>query len=65
MTDREQLLQDLEQAPDELIAATLNFIRSAKKKSVKLPPGIASIDVAELQKQIPKTPEERSRRFRE
>lgn len=65
MTDREQLLQELEHAPDELIAATLNFVRSTKSKPIKLPQGIAPIDVAELQKQIPKTPEERVQRLRE
>ncbi|KAM3101586.1 hypothetical protein ACKFKF_07535 [Phormidesmis sp. 146-12] len=65
MTDREQLLQELEQAPDELIAETLNFLRSAKAKQTNFPPGITPINIAELQKQIPKTPEERSRRLRE
>lgn len=59
MTDREQLLQEIAQAPDELITETLNFLRSAKadisSRSTK----------AELQKQIPKTPEERAQRFRE
>lgn len=65
MTDREQLLQELEQAPDELIAETLNFVRSTKAKHNPLPRGIASTDIAELQQQIPKTPEERSRRLRE
>lgn len=65
MTDREQLLQELEQAPDEIIAETLNFVRSAKAKHIQLPQGITPIDIAELQKQIPKTPEERSRRLRE
>ncbi|KAM3099973.1 hypothetical protein ACKFKG_01920 [Phormidesmis sp. 146-35] len=33
MTDREQLLQELEQAPDELIAETLNFLRSKAKQT--------------------------------
>lgn len=65
MTDREQLLQELEHASDELIIATLNFVRSTKAKPINLPEGITPIDVAELQKQIPKTPEERSRRWRE
>lgn len=65
MTDREQLLQELEQASDELIIETLNFVRSAKAKHIHLPQGITRIDVAEQQKQIPKTPEERSRRWRE
>jgi hypothetical protein len=30
MTTKEQLLQELEQTPEDLIAATLNFLRSAK-----------------------------------
>lgn len=65
MNNREQLLQELEQASDELITETLNFVRSTKAKQIPLPEGITPINVAELQKQIPKTPEERSRRFRE
>ena len=74
MSERERLLQELEQASDELIIKTLNFVRlaqsatpqeTAKNKSIKLPEGIAPIDVAELQKQIPQTSEERSRRWRE
>jgi hypothetical protein len=30
MTNREQLLQELEQAPDDLVQAVLNFLRRAK-----------------------------------
>jgi hypothetical protein len=30
MTTKEQLLQELEQTPEDLLAATLNFLRSAK-----------------------------------
>lgn len=51
MTDREQLLQELEQAPDELITATLNFVRSKTQQS-------ASRAIAEPQQQI-RSPEER------
>ncbi|MBW4539358.1 MAG: hypothetical protein KME43_09440 [Myxacorys chilensis ATA2-1-KO14] len=65
MTDREQLLQEIEQAPDELIAETLNFLRSTKAKQPVSKFDKAAIDTAELQKQIPKTPKERAQRFRE
>ncbi|GAP94665.1 hypothetical protein [Leptolyngbya sp. NIES-2104] len=65
MNDREQLLQELEQAPDELIVEILNFVRSTKAQQTELPSNITPIDVAELQKQIPTTPEARSRRLRE
>ncbi len=36
MTTKEQLLQELEQTPEDLMAATLNFLRSAKAQQQEM-----------------------------
>ncbi|MBD1824177.1 hypothetical protein H6F51_17030 [Cyanobacteria bacterium FACHB-DQ100] len=56
MTNREQLLQELEQAPDELIIETLNFVRSKLKQSA--PQSI-------VEPQQPRSPEEQIQQLKE
>jgi hypothetical protein len=62
MTDREQLLQEIQQAPDDLIAETLKFLRSKARQSAS---DSSQSAIAELQSQLPQTPEERVKRLRE
>jgi hypothetical protein len=57
MTDREQLLQELEQANDELIAETLNFVRAKTKQST-------SKSISEPRQQ-PRSAEERIQQLKE
>ncbi len=38
MTIKEQLFQEIESAPDELVAETLNFLRFLKTKETQLQP---------------------------
>ena len=57
MTDREQLIQELEQAPDELIQIMLNFLQRIKATRATYPlakfAGILSDEeAAELQRVI-------------
>ena len=60
MTDREQLLQELQQAPDELIAETLNFVRSKFTQS----PTSSHSSISHPQPQ-PRSPEEQIQHLKE
>lgn len=60
MTDREQLFQELEQASDELIIETLNFVRSTKANLETI-----NAAIAQSQQSLPQTPEDKIQQLKD